>query len=354
MSWAHLRRRLRVGESAVKAAVIDRAVHAFARFRYLMPDARPSRHGVSVIRDVVYGDASEPAHALDVYIPERAPRPLPVVMYVHGGAFSMLSKDTHRVMALALSRQGFLTFNINYRLGVKNLYPAPLQDACSALLWVHRNAERFGGDPDRIAVAGESAGGNLVAALAIASATPRQELFARRVYDANIPIRAVVSTYGFHDLTDAYRFREHPRAAGWVKEMLFDAAISYVGHDIAGAVRASPLCSPLTILEGGFVPERPLPPFFLDVGTRDPLLKHSRRMKLALDAAGTRCDLHVWPGEIHGYDAMVWRHAAREKWRRVYAFLGEHLGLEARRPGESLWPPAVAAVTGLGSWRRTA
>jgi acetyl esterase len=274
-------------------------------------------------------------------------------MYVHGGAFSMLSKDTHRVMALALSRRGFLTFIINYRLGVRNLYPAPLQDACSALVWVHRNAARFGGDPSRLAIAGESAGGNLVAALAIANASPQPELFARRVFDAQIPLRAVVSTYGFHDLTDVYRFRHHPRAARWVKEMLFDAAISYVGHDVHAAVQKSPLCSPLAILENGFAPHRPLPPFFLDVGTRDPLLSHSRRLKAALDALGTRCDLHVWPGEIHGYDAMVWREAAQQKWRRVYGFLGEHLGVERRPPGATEWPPAVAAVTGLGGWKRT-
>jgi acetyl esterase len=329
MSWLRLRRRLRVGESAVRAAVFDRAIHAFARVRHSMPDAHPSRHGVSVLRDVVYGRPGDPAHTLDVYVPDHAARPLPVVMYVHGGAFSMLSKDTHRMMALALSRQGYLTFIINYRLGVRNLYPAPLQDACSALLWVHRNAARFGGDPSRLAIAGESAGGNLVAALAIAGSSPQPELFARRVFDAEIPIRAVVSTYGFHDLTDATRFMRHPRAGRWVKELLFDAAISYVGHDVHSAVERNPLSSPLAILENGFAPLRPMPPFFVDVGTRDPLLRHSRRLKQALDELGTRCDLHVWPGEIHGYDAMLWRRAARQKWRRLYAFLGEHLDAEA-------------------------
>lgn len=319
----------------------------------MMPDARPSRHGVSVIGNVSYGKMGHPAHTLDVYVPDNAPRPLPVIMYVHGGAFSMLSKDTHRVMALALSRQGFLVFNINYRLGVRNLYPAPLQDACDALLWVHQNAERFGGDPERVALAGESAGGNLVAALAIAHTSPQPELFARRVYDANIPIRAVVSTYGFHDLTDAHRFRAHPRASRWVKEMLYDAAISYVGHDIEGAVRKNPLSSPLGVFENGYEPYRPIPPFFMDVGTRDPLLRHSKRMKTALEGLGARCDLHIWPGEIHGYDAMVWRDAAQQKWRRVYAFLGEHLEVDRKKP-DSMWPPAVTAVTGVGSWRRSA
>jgi dipeptidyl aminopeptidase/acylaminoacyl peptidase len=54
-------------------------------------------------------------------------------------------------------------------------------------------------------------------------------------------------------------------------------------------------------------------------------MRCSKRLKAALDRLGTPCVLHVSPGEIHGYDAMVWRPEARAKWRAVYAFLEEHL-----------------------------
>jgi acetyl esterase len=324
---------LRSAPARLYVGAVNQALHAFARVRYAMPDANPSRFDLRLERDVVYGSASVPEHRLDAYIPTRAPRPLPVVMYVHGGGFRMLSKDTHRVMALAIARAGYLLFNIDYRLGPRHRYPAPLEDACRALLWVKDNCARYGGDPARIALAGESAGGNLVTALAVASSWCRPEPFARSVFDANVALRAIVATYGFLDLGHTGEYLKHPRMSRWTKAMLLDAARSYVGHDVHGAAQAYPLTSPLRIIEGG-APERPLPPFFASVGTRDPLFRCSKRLKTALDKLGTECELHVSPGELHGYDALVWRPNARAKWRAVHAFLGRTLApppVEERR-----------------------
>ena len=325
-----LRQRLRATRSAIQHAAIDRVVHAFARVRYAMPDAHPRRHDVTVHRDIAYvrgppGLPALAAHRLDVYVPQRTRAPMPVVMYVHGGGFSMLSKDTHRVMALVFARRGYLVFNINYRLGPKNLHPVPLEDACDALIWVHENCARYGGDPNRIALAGESAGGNLVTALAVATAAPRPEPYARRLYDADIPLRAIVATYPLLDLTDLDRCLANPKYPGWLKDTIVGAVTSYVGHDVHGAVRSGPLSSPLLLLENDFRPARPLPPFFTNAGTRDPLLSHAKRLKIALDRLGVPCNLHVSPGEIHGFDAMVWRPAAREKWQKVYEFLKIHM-----------------------------
>jgi acetyl esterase len=315
-----LRARLSSAPTRLYVAAMDRAVHAFARLRYALPDAHPARFDLSLERDVAYGPARGVHNRLDVYVPTRAPRPLPVVMYVHGGGFAMLSKETHRVMALAIARAGYLLFNVNYRLGPRHTYPAPIEDVCRALIWVHQNAARYGGDPSRVALAGESAGGNLVTALAVASSWRRPEPFARAVFDAGVSPRAVISTYGFLDLGHTDEYLKHPRMSRFTKALLLDAARSYVGHDVRGAVEAYPLASPLRIIEGGS-PERPLPPFFASVGTRDPLLRCSKRLKAALDKLGTPCELHLSPGEIHGYDAMVWRPRAREKWRAAHAFL---------------------------------
>jgi acetyl esterase len=308
---------------------MDRAAHVGTAFRYAMPDAQPSRHDVILERDIPYASPGDRAHRLDVYIPTRVRGPLPVVMYVHGGAFSMLSKDTHRIMALALSRRGWLVFNINYRLGPRNVYPAPLEDACAALEWVAERCGSWGGDPDRIAIAGESAGGNLVTALAIVTSTRRPERFARRLFDAGVRLRAVVATYPFADLTDVENLRHHPRLPSWAKYMLFDAAHAYVGHDLRTASLESPLTSPLLILENGFAPHRPVAPFFTTAGTKDPLLGQTRRLKAALDRLGVPCDLHIAPGEIHGFDAMMWRGAARQKWNKVYDFLSRHMRSES-------------------------
>jgi acetyl esterase len=337
-----LRERLAAAPARFGIAAVDRAAHVFARIRYSMPDAHPARHNLVVHRDIAYASSGQAHHRLDVYVPTRPARPLPVVMYVHGGGFTMLSKETHRVMALAIARAGYLLFNINYRLGPRNTYPAPLEDACAALLWVRKNAERFGGDPSRIALAGESAGGNLVTALAVASSWRRPEPFARRVFDGDVRLAGVVATYGFLDLGYTDYYASKPNVPRWVTAMLLDAARSYVGYDVRAAVEAYPLASPLRIIEAG-TPDRPLPPFFLSVGTRDPLIRCSKRLKTALDGLGTPCELHVSPGEIHGYDAMVWRAPAKEKWRAAHAFLDKHV---ARRSESSVDVAAAAGGDG--------
>jgi acetyl esterase len=348
-----LRARIAAAPTKLYVAAMDRAVHAFARVRYSMPDAHPAKFDLALERDVAYGAAHGRHNRLDAYIPMRAPRPLPVVMYVHGGGFTMLSKDTHRVMAITIARAGYLLFNINYRQGRGHRFPEPLADACEALLWVQANCARYGGDPSRIALAGESAGGNLVTALAVAASYRRPEAYARRVFDAAPSLRAVVATYGFLDLghTDAYL--EHPRMSRFTKALLLDAAQSYLGYDVQRAARENPMASPLRVIEGG-PPDRPLPPFFASVGTKDPLLRCSKRLKVALDGLGTECDLHVSPGEIHGYDAMVWRKAARAKWKAAHEFLDAHLkghDGDAAHGGET---SAAGGANGANGSRRDA
>jgi acetyl esterase len=320
-----LRHRIRVHRAQLRARAIDRAIHAFARVRFAFPDAHPSRFNVALTRDVAYRSTGSPAHTLDVYAPTRAPGPVPTLLYVHGGGFAMLSKETHRVMALAYARRGYLVFLINYRLGPKYLFPAPLEDAADALVWVRDHCAEFGGDPERIAVAGESAGGNLVTALTVASCIRRPEPFARRLFDADVHLRAAVATYGFLDLEALERFEMNPRISRRIKNLVLHAAASYVGVDVRAGTARNPMASPLLVLERAEALERPLPPMFADAGTRDILLGDSRRLKAAVERHGGTCELFIAPGEIHGYDALVWRPRAREKWRKVHAFLAPHM-----------------------------
>ncbi len=319
LTWSQ---RIRLSRGAFVYSAIDRAAHTLARLRYALPDAQPERHHVFLEPNVPYGTSRGHHHRLDVYVPMRFQRPLPVVMYVHGGGFASLSKDTHRVMALAIATRGYLVFNVNYRLGIRHPYPEPLEDVSSALLWVNDNADRFGGDRTRIAVAGESAGGNLVTALGVMHAKRYDEPFARRVFDANIALRAVVSTYPYLDLSEHYRV--HPRLAGWYKAALFDAASAYLGHHVYSEEHAL-LASPIRALEANFKPARPLPPFFIACGSRDPLLPQCQRLKDVLDRLHTPAELFIAPGEIHAFDAMVWRASARAKWRATHAFLTNYM-----------------------------
>ncbi len=311
--------------SHLRYGPVDHALRAIAKVGYAARAIREPPTSIAVERDVVYAPPGDAAHRLDVYVPTKASRPMPVVMYVHGGGFAMLSKETHRVMAVPIASAGNVVFNVNYRLGPWNTYPKPLEDVAAALLWVKEHCARWGGDPTRIAIAGESAGGNLVTALAVASSYRLTEPFARAVFDADLALRAVVSTYGFLDLGFAPEYAKRTKIPAWARSMVIDSARAYLGHDIEAAAAAFPLASPLKLLEQLGPPDRPLPPFFASVGTRDPLITCSRRLKAAIDAKGGVCELHISPGEIHGFDAFTWRPAAREKWRATVAFLREHL-----------------------------
>src|SRR5512143_3874936 len=117
----------------------DRAIHTVARVGYSVPMARAERHGLTLVQDVAYTASGSWSHLLDVYVPKGVTNP-PAMLYVHGGGFALLSKETHRIMALALARRGYAVFLCNYRIGPRHRYPAPLEDAAAALLWVADNA----------------------------------------------------------------------------------------------------------------------------------------------------------------------------------------------------------------------
>src|SRR5687768_15302441 len=155
----------------------------------LHPAASPKRHGVEVEHDLVYGDDAR-WHQLDIYKPVHRPGPWPVVFYVHGGAFHLLSKDTHWLMGLVFARYGYLVINISYRLAPRHPYPAAIEDTCAAYRWLAARIEKLGGDPTRVAVAGESAGGNLITSLTLAACQRRREPYARAVYDTGLVPRA--------------------------------------------------------------------------------------------------------------------------------------------------------------------
>jgi acetyl esterase len=292
----------------------------------LHPLAKPERHGVELLRDVPYCDTHSADHKLDVYRPLERGAACPVVLYVHGGGFTMLSKESHWVMALAFARRRFVVFNINYRLAPKHKYPAAIEDACRAYAWVARNAELYGGDPRRIVVAGESAGANLVSSIAVASSYVRPEPWARAVFETGVGPRAVVPACGLLQVTDCARFHRRRPIPGWLAGQLESVERSYLGGLGGDGAGFLDLANPLLVFERGHRPDRPLPPFFASVGTRDPLLDDTRRLKAALDKLGVRCHASFHEGEVHAFQAFVWRSATRTYWRALYAFLQECLG----------------------------
>ena len=103
-----------------------------------------------------------PGVTADVVVP-RGDGPHPVLVYLHGGGWVCGSPSTHRKLGYRFAEAGFLVFNVDYRLAPEHPFPTPLDDCIEAIRWAAREAPRFGGDPERLAVGGDSAGGNLSA-----------------------------------------------------------------------------------------------------------------------------------------------------------------------------------------------
>lgn len=317
-----------------------------------MPLLIESWRGVETIRNVPYRPTQRHAHLLDIYRAREMTGALPTVLYIHGGAFSMMSKDTHRLMAYVLATQGYQVFNINYRLGPTSRYPKPLKDTMAALEWLYDHGAKYGADLGRVAIIGESAGANLTAALAYCATRPRPEPFTRSVFERALEIRCVAPLYGVLDLHDVARFWRDPvknrRLARWIKAEIQGTAYSYLGSRARRALEF-PLASPLRLFERE-PPEgsRPLPPFFTCVGTADPLLPDTIRLREALEASGTTCELHVFRGEIHGFNVMLWREAARAQWRALFGFLDQQLGPDDAKPRRHSGNDQVSVIGALG------
>lgn len=295
----------------------------------LHPLANPARHQVGVQHDVPYVDSGRHEHRLDVYTPRATPGPHPVVLYIHGGGFRILSKDTHWLMGLAFARRGYLVFNIGYRLAPEHPYPAAVADACAAYEWVVKNAARFGGDISRLVVAGESAGANLATAMAISACYRREEPHARAVFETGVVPRAVLPACGILQVSDTERFARRKKLPGFIRDRLHEVERGY----LRGWKDAKPgdldLADPLLVLERGEAPARPLPPFFAPVGTADPLLDDTRRLAVAIERLGGVCEARYYPGEVHAFHALVMRKAARECWGHTFEFLDKHLNRPA-------------------------
>lgn len=294
------------------------------------PRARPSRHGVEVVRDVAYLPSGKADHHLDVYRPvgTHAGKKLPALLYIHGGGFHILSKDTHWVMGLALARAKFVVFSINYRLAPGHRFPGAIEDVCEAYRWVTEHAADYGGDASRLVVAGESAGANLATAVTVAACFEREEPFARRVFETGIAPKAAMPACGILQVSDAQRFaRRRPDMPRFVADRIEEVMVAYLGSRdvVPGSRPLLDFADPLLVFERQEKPARPIPAFFVPCGTADPLLDDSRRLASALRAMNVPVDEKYYPGEVHAFHAFVFRPQARKCWNDTYRFLDEHV-----------------------------
>ena len=315
---------------AASGKLLEAFFHGVAALGALHPRMRLSAHDVERLVDLPYATGGG-AHRLDVYRPRRRPAPLPVVLYLHGGGFRILSKETHWLMGLLFARAGYVVFNANYRLAPEHRYPAAIEDASTAFEWVMENAVRLGGDPRRLVVAGESAGANLALGPCLAACYERKELWARRVFALGQVPRVALPICGMLQVSEPERVLQLPDIHGWIKERVIHISESYLGEYAAGD-HALDFADPLCLLERGETPTRPLPAVFAGVGTADPLRDDTFRLQRALTSLDVRHDVRSYPGEVHAFHAFIWRAAAQSLWRDMLRFTADVLAESRDQP----------------------
>jgi len=236
--------------------------------------------------------------------------PFPAVIIVHGGSFSHGTKRTYVTPLFdLLSNAGIAWFTINYRLAPDYPFPAAVEDVESAVRWVRANAAKYRVDTRRIALAGESAGGYLVA-------------YAGANSKGDARVAAVVDFYGPNDLvmqTEARR-AEPPDAAKAGPGLL-----EFMGFKTwrdAGIVEKLRAASPTTLVS------KNMPPFLFIHGNADEQVPYQQSPKMCelMRKAGAKCEVITVEGGRHGM--MSWdKNSAMTHWKQeMLTWLKQTLG----------------------------
>ncbi|WP_232344204.1 alpha/beta hydrolase [Actinoplanes awajinensis] len=262
----------------------------------------------TVTRRTVPGPAGDPDVELLVLTPAGAGPGLPGLYHVHGGGMILGDNRTGvEVLQDWATEVPSVIVSVEYRLAPEHPHPAPVEDCYAGLVWTAKNATELGIDPQRLIIAGASAGGGLSAATALLARDrggpelAGQMLLCPMLDDRNdTPSAVQMAGRGVWDRT--------ANDTGWT---------ALLGAD-RGGPDVSPYAAPAraTDLSG-------LPPAFIDVGSAETFRDEDVAYASRIWQAGGRAELHVWPGGFHGFDMLAPQaavsqeaRAARVRWLR--------------------------------------
>jgi len=260
---------------------------AALRARACPPDL--DQVAVATRRTLTWHEAPGPAGPVRVALlrPE-ADGPVPVLLHLHGGGL-VVGTVSDDVPAATQLGPGWAVASVDYRLAPEHPYPAAVDDAYAALVWLVGQAERLGLDAARVVVTGVSAGGGLAAALTLLArdrggpALAGQLLVCPMLDDRN-------DSASGHQMAGVGTWDRTANATAWAA-YLGDAAGGPGTAAYASAARADRL-------DG-------LPPTYVDVGSAETFRDECVRYASRIWADGGDAELHVWPGGCHGFDGLV-------------------------------------------------
>ncbi len=221
--------------------------------------------------------------AVRIYRPSTATG-VPVLVYLHGGGWVIGNLDSHDGVARELASQtGIVVVSVDYRLAPEHKFPAAVDDAVAVTRWVLDHAAEVGGDPTRVAIGGDSAGGNL-------SAVVTHELRGRLAFQLLVypAVDLGMSSPSIEENGEGY--------------LLTKASMEwFIGHYIGGTTAdpADARLSPLANTEW-----TGLPPALVITAEFDPLRDEGEAYAAKLSAEGVATTLHRYDGQIHGFFSM--------------------------------------------------
>lgn len=265
------------------AALLVRRLFAAGGARFARGLDKHAPSGVVALTDERYGDEADTL--MDVVYPGAATTRLPLVLWVHGGGWVAGSKDELTSYFKIIAKDGYVVVGPRYSLAPEHRYPTPLRQLMQALKYLQANAERYQIDPERLALAGDSAGAQIAAQLGALVTTPgyAETVGVARAVTAR-QLRGLVLACGPYDIGLASQANT---AAGrrFIKAVLW----AYTGNRHFLNDPASTTWSITDNVTPAF------PPTLITVGNADPLRRHSELLADKLHALGVNTETLFYP-----------------------------------------------------------
>ena len=245
---------------------------------------------VKELKNLEYGRGSGRAMLLDLYLPEKAQKLMPLIIWIHGGAWMAGSKDNPSP-ALRFTRDGYAVAQVGYRLSQEAKFPAQIHDCKAAVRWLRANAGKYDLDPNRFVAWGASAGGHLVALLGTSGGAAELEGTVNDLKESS-RVQGVIDWFGPTD------FLQIGNAESDLRHNAPDSPESkLIGGPLLENKDKAAKASPITYVS------KDAPPFLIMHGDRDRTVpfNQSELLYAALKKAGVDATLVPMKGAGHGF-----------------------------------------------------